>query len=202
MENFKYSHNVSIDLLEPLITTSVVFICLYMIISTSNPIYYIINNFLHKTRIFLYEIKDIFTHINYYALTFSSFFIVSYYVLHTLNYNTIKPLFSVNYSYYENILNFDLNDINLIHIFKNSISDNFLVNFLYFCKFFFHIFFINDPHFSKTLFTFFFIYIVLCLYAKRVSSVSLKYENRVIKKKRRNNKLYVYTHECMKFISI
>ncbi|ETB59696.1 hypothetical protein YYC_03116 [Plasmodium yoelii 17X] len=170
MENLKYSHNVSIDLLEPLITISVVFICLYMIISTSNPIYYIIKNFIHKTKIFLYEIKDLFTHINYYALIFSSFFIISYYVLHTLNYNNIKPLFSVNYNYYEKILNFDLHDINFIHIFKNSISDNFLVNFLYFCKFFFHIFFINDPHFSKTLFTFFFIYIVLCLYAKRVSS--------------------------------
>ncbi|CAD2093359.1 conserved Plasmodium protein, unknown function [Plasmodium vinckei brucechwatti] len=172
MENLNYSHNVSIDLLEPIITISVVFICLYMIISTGNPIYYYIKTFLQRTKIFLYEIKDIFTHINYYPLIVSSFFIVTYYVLHILNYNNIKYLFSVNYRYYENLLNYSINDIDFMYIFKNGISDHFLVNFLYVCKFFFHIFFINDPHISKTLFTFLFIYIILCLYARRVSSTT------------------------------
>ncbi|SCM04412.1 conserved Plasmodium protein, unknown function [Plasmodium chabaudi chabaudi] len=169
MENLNYSHNVSIDLLEPIITISVVFVCLYMIISTGNPIYYYIKTFLQRTKIFLYEIKDIFTHINYYALLFSSFFIITYYVLHILNYNNIKYLFFVNYRYYENLLDCSIKDIDLMYIFKNGISDNFLVNLLYLWKFFFHIFFINDPHISKTLFTFFFTYIILCLYAKRVS---------------------------------
>ncbi|SBT78804.1 conserved Plasmodium protein, unknown function [Plasmodium ovale] len=172
MDMLSIPGGVQADLLEPLITISVIFIFLYMIISIENPAYHIVRSFLFKMKIFFYEIKDIFTNINYFALIFSSFFFLSYYVLHILNYDKIKSIFCVNYDYYEHLLNFNLKDINWKIIFKNGISENNVVNFLHTFKFFFNIFFLNeDPNFLKTLCTFFFVYILLSLYAKRVSRV-------------------------------
>ncbi|SCP02674.1 conserved Plasmodium protein, unknown function [Plasmodium malariae] len=171
MDYLNTQNSVHMDLLEPLITVSVIFICLYMIVSTENPAYYFIRNFFFKTKIFVCEIKDIFTNINYFALIFSSLFFVSYYVLNILNYKNVKSLFCVSYDYYNSILNYNLKDINLKSIFKNGISENYLVNFLHSFKFFFNIFFLNDSNFLKTFFTFVFVYTLLSLYAKHVNRV-------------------------------
>ncbi|KAI4835742.1 hypothetical protein MKS88_004958 [Plasmodium brasilianum] len=130
MDYLNTQNSVHMDLLEPLITVSVIFICLYMIVSTENPAYYFIRNFFFKTKIFVCEIKDIFTNINYFALIFSSLFFVSYYVLNILNYKNVKSLFCVSYDYYNSILNYNLKDINLKSIFKNGISENYLVVFI------------------------------------------------------------------------
>ncbi|VWU51398.1 conserved membrane protein, unknown function [Hepatocystis sp. ex Piliocolobus tephrosceles] len=172
MDSLINNKSVSMNLLEPAITISVVFICLYIIISTENPAYHVIRSFLLKTKMFFYEIKDIFININYFALIFSSFFLVSYYVLNVLNYKNIKRLFCVNYDYYNNILNINLKELSFEAIFKNSISENYIVNFLYSFKFFFHIFFLNDVNILETLCIFVFVYVILSLYAKYVDRVS------------------------------
>ncbi|GAW82954.1 hypothetical protein, conserved [Plasmodium gonderi] len=169
METFNIRNSVHIDLLEPLITISVVFICLYMIISTENPAYYLIRSFFFKSKIFFWEIKDIFTNINFFALTFSSFFFVSYHISQVLSHKNIKPLFCVNYDYYDRILNYNLKDVNIKFMFQNGISENYFINFLHSFKFFFNIYFLNDTSFLNTVFTFFFVFILLSLYAKQVN---------------------------------
>ncbi|CRH03873.1 conserved Plasmodium protein, unknown function [Plasmodium relictum] len=163
--------NFSSELLEPLITVSVIFICFYMITNVESPVYFFLRSYIFKAKIFYYEIRKHFTNINYFALTFSSLFFLSYYILNILNYKNVKPIFCVNYDYYENILNYNLKDINIKSIFQNDISENYLVNFLYSFKFIFHIFFLNDSSFLKTFFTFFFVYVLLSLYAKYVNRV-------------------------------
>ncbi|CAG9475788.1 conserved Plasmodium protein, unknown function [Plasmodium vivax] len=170
MESFNIGKNAHVDFLEPAITISVIFICLYMIISTDNPAHFLIRSFFFKSKIFLWEVKDIFTHINLFALTFSSFFFVSYYILHVLKYERVRSLFSVNYDYYEKILNYNLKDVNIKSLFQNGISEkNYLVNLVYSFKFFFNIFFLNDASLTQTVFTSFFVFVLLSLYAKRVS---------------------------------
>ncbi|CZT99976.1 hypothetical protein PFAG_05351 [Plasmodium falciparum Santa Lucia] len=171
MESLNIPKNVSMDLLEPFITICVIFICLYMIISIESPVYYLIRSFLFKSKIFLHEIKDIFTKINYFALIFSSFFFVSYYILNILNYKNVKSLFCVNFDYYDTILNYNLKYINIQSIFQTAISENYLVNFLYSFKFLFHIFFLNNSNLIKTICTSSLVYLMLSLYAKRVNRI-------------------------------
>ncbi|CRG95783.1 conserved Plasmodium protein, unknown function [Plasmodium gallinaceum] len=169
-EEIMTQKNFSKELLEPLITVSVIFICFYMITSVESPLYFFLRGYIFKAKIFYYEIRKSFTNINYFALIFSSFFFLPY-VLNILNYKNVKPIFCVNYNYYENILNYNLKDINIKSIFQNDVSENYLVNFLYSFKFIFHIFFLNDSNLLKTFFTFFFVYILLSLYAKHVNRV-------------------------------
>ncbi|KJP86165.1 hypothetical protein AK88_04216 [Plasmodium fragile] len=171
MESFN-GKDVHINFLEPAITISVIFICLYMIISTDNPAHFLIRSFFFKSKIFLWELKDIFTNINFFALIFSSFFFVSYYILHLLKYENVRPLFCVNYNYYDKILNYKLKDISVKSLFQNGISEqNYLVNLLYSFKFFFNIFFLNDAGLIQTVFTFFLVFVLLSLYAKQVTRV-------------------------------
>ncbi|CAA9990343.1 conserved Plasmodium protein, unknown function [Plasmodium knowlesi strain H] len=172
MESFNIGKNVNIDFLEPAITISVLFICLYMIISTDNPAHLLIRSIFFKSKIFLWELKDIFTNINFFALIFCSFFFLSHYILHVLKYEKVWSLFCVNYDYYDKILSYKFKDISIKSLFQNSISEkNYLVNLLYSFKFFFNIFFLNDASLIQIVFTSFIVFVLLSLYAKQVSRV-------------------------------
>lgn len=164
------SHNMSSGLLEPIITISIIFICLYMIALSENRFNIYLKRFILDVRFFITGIIKCFSEINYVSLVFSSFFFISYFILKKSKYMYINVSnFCVNSAYYEQILNSDIKLSQWNSIFDSGLTRNVFINFIHSFKIFFHIFFNMNENLSRTIFSFVRSYVLLTLYAKFVN---------------------------------